>query len=238
MPYWACGNTAARTYHIMAKRSNANPPTTPTEEPKVMTDTTVDIAEVETDENGRKRAISKQEYLDDNGKVVKDVDECRAVRYTLLGNGASFTWKEAEATPTEISNLAKFGAKTLMTNEISQVRNSPKNKNNTDPAILDEAMTAMIERFAGIREGDWNRDRESGPRVNKESLAKAICNVLVQNGKKTQADCDAGYEAEVLVKLNNQPDWLSQMRKYPPVAAAYVLLVGRTGDTTLDDLMK
>jgi hypothetical protein len=212
-----------------------------------MTDTTIETPEVETDENGRKRpAVSKQEFLDSAGKVTSDIFQAAACRYTLLGSGATNTWTLSEANAAEINALAFLGVKTLQTNEISQVRNNPKNVlvvngkkvHNPDPAILDEAMTAMIERFAGIREGDWNRDREGGPRVNKPELAGAICDVLVQAKKKTQADVDGGYLAEVLAKLDNQPDWLAQMRKYPPVAAAYVLRVGRTGDTTLDDLLK
>jgi hypothetical protein len=227
----------------MAKqRSNAQVPTpanTTIEEDKVMTDTTIDAADVETDDNGKKRpAVSKQEFLDSAGKVTSDIFAAESCRYTLLASGAQDTWKYAEATPAEIKAICFLGVKTLQTNEISQVRNNPKNKNNPDPAILDEAMTALKERFAGIREGDWNRDREGGPRVNKAELAGAICDVLVQAGKKTKADVDGGYLAEVQAKLENQPEWLAQMRKFPPVAAAYVLRVGRTGDTTLDDLMK
>jgi hypothetical protein len=187
--------------------------------------------------------IAEHEYIGADGSIVDDEESAQGYRYTLLANGENFVWNSADATADELRLLALFGTKTLATNEISQVRNNPKNKAIRDTKDLaDEAIAAVKARFDLIRSGQWvDRTREGvgGARVNRDALAEAVCKVLIDNQKKTQDEVDQGYKATVRQRLDDDAEWLAKMRKFPPVAAAYALIVGKElkSTVTVDSMM-
>jgi hypothetical protein len=197
----------------------------------------------ETTTETSKTKIAEHEYLGADGAVVDTEEEAQGYRYTLLVNGETFDWQVSAATGDEMRLLALFGAKTLATNEISQVRNNPKNKAIRDTVDLaNEAIAAVKARFDLIRSGQWvDRTREgaTGARINRDALAEAVCKVLVDNDKKTQAEVDNGYKAEVRQRLEDDAEWLAKMRKFPPVAAAYALIVGKDAKSsvTVDSML-
>ena len=199
------------------------------------------MQETTTETTTVKSKIAEHEYLDASGSVVDEEEAAAGYRYTLLSIGDSFDWNMAQANEAELKLLALFGAKTLATNEISQVRNNPKNaavKNS--PELAKEALEAVRARFALIRDGQWvDRTREGGvgTRVNRDALTEALCKVLVEGGKKTQADIDSGYKATLRQRMEDDQEWLAKVRKQPDVAAAYVKIVGAKDGKTVDDLL-
>jgi hypothetical protein len=192
------------------------------------------IQETTTETTTTRKKVAEHALIN-AGNVVDTEEEANGIRYTLLENSETFDWLWDDATEAERLLLALFGAKTLATNETSQARNNPKGS-----ATADEQIAAVRDRFALIRGGQWvDRTREGGvgARVNRDYLAEAICKVLVEAGKKSDADIASGYKATVRQRLDDDAEWLAKMRKFPPVAAAYALLAGKDSGTTIDDLM-
>jgi hypothetical protein len=182
-----------------------------------------------------RKKVAEHNLIDAGKNVVDTEEEARGIRYTLLENGETFEWLADEASPAELNLLAIFGAKTLATNETSQARNNPKGS-----ASADEQIAAVRDRFALIRDGKWvDRSREGGvgTRINKDALAEAICIVLVNAKKKTDADVSNGYKATVRDRLESDAEWLAKVRKQPDVAAEYARLAGSKATTSIDDLM-
>jgi hypothetical protein len=181
-----------------------------------------------------KRKVAQHDLIDANGKEVDTEEEAQGIKYTLQENGQSLTWKWAEATDDEKRLLAIFGAKTLATNETSQVRNNPKG-----PGDADEQIAAVRERFAMIRTGQWvDRTREGGgvgAKIDRDALAEAICQVLVAEGKVTDADVQNGVKAEKRKRLDDDAAYLRKARTVPAVALAYSQIVGKS-TATVEDL--
>jgi hypothetical protein len=188
----------------------------------------------ETTTETKRKQVAEHALIDSGKNVVDQEESANGIRYTLLENGEVFDWLYDEATELERTLLAIFGAKTLATNETSQARNSKTG------ATADEQIAAVRDRFALIRGGQWvDRTREGvgGARVNRDQLAEAICQVLVDNKKKTQQEIDDGYKATVRQRLEDDAEWLAKMRKFPPVAAAYALIAGKDSGITVDSMM-
>lgn len=176
---------------------------------------------------------ANHELLDAAGTVVDDEESAVGIRYTLLANGQVFDWQSGLEAGKPATMLAVFGAKTLATNETSAARNNAKGA-----ASPDEQMDAVRERFALLETGVWvDRTRDGvGAKVDLDALAEAICQVLVSEGKKTQAEVDSGYKAERRQKLEEDKVFARKARQQPKVSAAYAALVGRT-TATVDDLL-
>jgi hypothetical protein len=169
-----------------------------------------------------KRAVAKHALIDVQGQEVDSEETATGVRYTVLANGEAFEYQYA---PDDAGRmLALFGAKTLATNESSQVRNSPKGAGT--PA---EQIGAVRERFALIATGQWiDRTREPGVTgVDKEALARAVVAVVETDGQT------ADY-AKVLAKIEGDKAYRTMVRSHPPVAAKYAEIVGKGIKTTSD----
>lgn len=180
-----------------------------------------------------KRKVAQHDLIDAKGEVVETEEEAQGIRYTLQENGQAMTWNFSDATEDEKRLLCIFGAKTLATNETSQVRNNPKGGGDAD-----EQITAVKERFAMIRTGQWvDRTREGGVgvKIDKDALAEAICQVLVAEGKTDDAAVAAGLKAEKRERLENDAAYLRKARTVPAVALAYAKIVGKT-TATVEDL--
>jgi hypothetical protein len=178
--------------------------------------------------------VAEHSYLDDEGNEVEAEEAATGYQYVLKSDSDTpleFSWFWKEANEIEKRMLAIFGAKTLATNESSQVRNNEKIKG-TDEAGPDAQMEAVKARFAEFRKDppQWmDRTREGAAvRIDKNALAGAICDVLVHDGKKTQADVDQGHYAKVLQKLEEDPTYVRKARQVPAVSEAYAKRVGRT----------
>lgn len=184
-----------------------------------------------------KRKVAQHDLIDANGAVVETEEEAHGIKYTLQENGKSLTWNYGEATDGEKRMLAIFGAKTLATNETSQVRNKMVDgiKCGGD---ADEQFQAVQERFAMLRTEQWmDRAREAGvgARIDRDALAEAICQVLVSEGKATDDQVASGLKAEKRERLESDPSYLRKVRTVPQVASAYAKLVGKE-TMTVDDI--
>jgi hypothetical protein len=131
--------------------------------------------------------------------------------------------------------LAIFGAKTLATNESSQIRNNQKIKD-TPEASPENQMEAVKDRFGLLAKGQWvDRTREGAAvKIDKNALAGAICDVLVKDKKKTQDEVDQGHYAKVLQKLEEDPTYVRKARAVPAVQEAYSKRIGRA-TASVDD---
>lgn len=180
-----------------------------------------------------KRKVAQHDLIAADGSIVESEEEAQGIKYTLQENGKSLVWNWADATDAEKRLLAIFGAKTLATNETSQVRNNLKGAGDAD-----EQIQAVLERFAMIRTGQWiDRTREGGvgAKIDRDALAEAICQVLVAEGKATDQQVADGLKAEKRERLESDPAYLRKVRTVPQVATAYAAIVGKS-TATVDDL--
>lgn len=178
------------------------------------------------------KKVATHELVDATGAVVEYEEEARGYRYTLLANGKQANWDFDKATDDERRLMSIFGAKTLATNETSQVRNNPKGAGTPD-----EQIEAVVERFALIKTGQWvDRSREGvGAKVDLDKLATAVCTAKVEGGKLTQEQVDGGEYAATLQKLTEDVAYRAKVRKVPQVSIAYAALVGKA-QVTVDDI--
>lgn len=176
-----------------------------------------------------RKAVAKHFLLDSNGEVTDDETKATGIRYHQITSGEVFDYQVSEAAKLM---LATFGAKTLATNESSQVRNNPKGAGGDA-----EQMEAIKNRFALLDQGEWvDRTREGGATVNKDWLAEAIILVMLADGKITDAQASGDAKAKVRAKLEDDKAYQTTARQHPRVAAEYSKLAGRVVKTT-DDLM-
>lgn len=186
--------------------------------------------------NGKKRPpkkpIAEHELVDAQGNAVEEVESAQGYRYTLLANSDTFDWYWSQANDDEKRMLALFGAKTLATNETSQVRNNLKGAGS--PA---EQMESLRERFSVLRGGSWDRPSDGTgavTKIDKTALATAIVDVLIAKGKITETDRTATHAIK-LKQLEDDAVYLRKSRQVPEVAIAYAAIVGRQV-ATVDDL--
>jgi hypothetical protein len=176
-----------------------------------------------------KRAVAKHFLLDASGDVTEDETKATGIRYLQISTGDKFDYQISEAARLM---LACFGAKTLATNESSQVRNNPKGAGGDA-----EQMEAIRNRFALLDQGEWvDRTRTPGAVVDKDALAEAIVIVMLADGKITEDQATGDAKAKVRQKLEDDPQYQATARQHPRVTAEYAKLKGRTVKTT-DDLM-
>jgi len=176
-----------------------------------------------------RKAVAKHFLLDDQGNVTEDETKATGIRYQQIASGETFDYQVSEAAKLM---LATFGAKTLATNESSQVRNNPKGAGGDA-----EQMEAIKNRFAILDGGEWvDRTREGGATVNKDWLTEAIILVALADGKITQEQAAGDFKAKIRQKLEESADYVKTARQHPRVTAEYSKLAGRVVKTT-DDLM-
>jgi len=176
-----------------------------------------------------RKAVAKHFLLDDQGNVTEDETKATGIRYQQIASGETFDYQVSEAAKLM---LATFGAKTLATNESSQVRNNPKGAGGDA-----EQMEAIKNRFAILDGGEWvDRTREGGATVNKDWLHAAAITVMLADGKITQEQATGDFAVKVRQKIEEDANYVKTVRQHPRVAAEYAKLAGRTVKTT-DDLM-
>lgn len=188
------------------------------------------VSETQTDTKREK--VAKHELLDQTGAVIEDLTEEQAwgTKYTLLANGRSVEYVYGKNADQD-RMYAVLGAKTLMTNESSSVRNSPKGEGTPD-----EQIDAVQARLSLNETGVWvDRTRDGVAKVDKDALAEAVCRVMVREGKWTQEEVDSGKKAACRQRLDDKPDYLRDCRATPAVATEYATIVGRKTSTP-DDL--
>lgn len=175
--------------------------------------------------------VAEHDLIDAQGAEVDAEEAAFGIRYTLLANGQTFDYLFGKSGDAD-RMLACFGAKTLATNETSQARNNAKGA-----ASPDEQIAAVRERFALLATGVWvDRTREGvGAKLDPDALAQAIVDVLVAEGKLEAGKADA-TKVERLARIQGDTAWARKIRTYPPVAAAYNAIVGRSV-ATADDLL-
>jgi hypothetical protein len=175
-----------------------------------------------------KKAVAKHFLLDANGEATDDETLATGIRYYQISTGQSFDYQVSDAAK---NMLAVFGAKTLATNESSQVRNNPKGAGSDS-----EQMEAIKNRFALLDAGEWvDRTREGGPAVNLDVMAESIVVVMLADSKLTDEQASGDAKDKIRQKLEDA-EYLKVARQHPRVVAEYAKQMGRTIKTT-DDLL-
>lgn len=177
--------------------------------------------------DGKKRARANHELLDSAGVVVEDEELATGIRYTHLASGASIDWQSGMSPGSAQTMLVCFGAKTLATNEASQVKQ--KEGDETNP------VDAIRERFDLIASGKWvDRTGGVGAKVNLEVLSQAICEVLNASDAVKSGKQPPRVPAEVQKALEADKSKQTTARANPEIATAYTRLMGRTVKTVDD----
>jgi hypothetical protein len=183
-------------------------------------------APAESDVDEKRERVAEHYYLASDGAVLGDdagEESAEGYRYVLIGVSDPLDWKWDEANESERKMFAVFGAKTLATNESSQLRNNKKKADSEKTAAAQ--MQAVKDRFALIRGGQWvDRTREGGPRIDLDVQAQAIVAIKIRDGKANAADGDK-LVAETRIKLND-PEYLKKSRSVPAVTEKYNELRG------------
>lgn len=175
-----------------------------------------------------RKAVAKHFLLDAQGAVTEDETKATGIRYQQIASGETFDYQVSKEA---MLMLATFGAKTLATNESSQVRNNPKGAGGDA-----EQMEAIKNRFALLDQGEWvDRTREGGA-VNKDWLHSAVIDVMLEDGKITDEQATGDFAVKVRQKIEEDPTYVKTVRQHPRVAANYAKLAGRVVKTT-DDLL-
>lgn len=176
-----------------------------------------------------KKQVAKHYLLDSAGEVIEDEAKATGIRYVQISTGQTFDYQISEAAKLM---LAVFGAKTLATNESSQVRHNPKGAGGDA-----EQMEAIKNRFALLDQGEWvDRTREGGPQVNKDWAAEAVVQILLDDGKITAEQASGDAKAKIRQKIDDDVTYLKTVRQHPRFNGIYAKLAGRQVKTT-DDLM-
>lgn len=163
-----------------------------------------------------KTRLAKHEMLDATGKVVEDEEEATGIRYTRLDDGKVFEKQIATMPDTARLMLAIFGARTLATNEASQV----KQKGGGD------YVAAIHDRFDLIESGKWV-DKSGGGKIDLDTLAQAIVNIGASSGKTFDL-------AVIRAKLDDDAPWRAKVRQVKAITDEYATLKGRTVATVED----
>lgn len=187
------------------------------------------MSNVDQETEVTRKAVAKHFLLDQGGEVTDDETKATGIRYLQISTGTQFDYQISDAAKLM---LAVFGAKTLATNEASQVRNNPKGAGGDQ-----EQMEAIRNRFALLDQGEWvDRTRTPGAMVDKDALAEAVIMVMVEDQKITEEQASGDAKAKVRQKLEDDPTYLTTVRQHPRVTANYAKIKGRVVKTT-DDLM-
>jgi hypothetical protein len=186
------------------------------------------MGETETDTTKRKVA---NHILLDASNPPNEVDSeelATGFRYHHIASGHSFEWQSGMPAGDMRTMLAIFGAKTLATNEASQVRQKEGDTG--------DQVGAIRERFALLETGKWVDRTREGPRVDLDKMAEAAANVLVANGKVPNEPAAITARVAALRKALDDPKMVAQIRQVEGVAAEYAKLVGKATKTA-DDLL-
>jgi hypothetical protein len=186
------------------------------------------------DDAAGKRQVAKHGLLDQAGNLLaesSDFENAHGIRYLDIATGQTFDYMLTN--PESVRMFAAFGARTLTTNEASQVRNS---KEGGTPA---EQVQAIRDRFALIDSGTWvDRSREGGPRWDVPTLASAAVAVAVAKKKVPNTDAAKGDAYDKFLKLMTEdPSKVTVIRAVEGVEAEYRKLRGTAPSKTVDDLM-
>ena len=186
------------------------------------------MGESETDVTKRKVA---NHILLDAATPPNEVDGeelATGFRYHHIASGHSFEWQSGMPAGDMRTMLAIFGAKTLATNEASQVRQKEGDTGDQVGAIRD--------RFALLETGKWVDRTREGPKVDLNAMAEAAVQVLIESGKIEDKPDVVGPRKQAIREALDDPKMLAQIRQVAGVAAAYAKLVGKATKTA-DDLL-
>jgi hypothetical protein len=172
-----------------------------------------------TETTGR-RALAEHGLLTVNGGPTDDFAEANAVTYKHLKTGGEHRWAWDGANEAERRMLALFGARTLMTNEASQVKQKGHAGIDPTPAIAD--------RFKLLASGQWVDRTREGFAVNLDALAGALVDEFQVNGKAVD------YTA-IRERMETDKEFVKKARSNPGVNARYIEKIGRT-TATVDEL--
>lgn len=173
--------------------------------------------------------VSLRDYLGPDGSVVKTIEEATGGRYALLEDDGKTVSKAFDEQFGEagafVTMCAIFGFQTKVGNVANTVLNDKD-----DPGTPDDAAAAISEFIAGGKDGTWaDRTGGVGQKVDRPTLAKAVCEVAAAAGKPQD-------EAAILAKLESDAGYVRKVRQVPEVAQAYSRLAGKQVKT-LDDIL-
>lgn len=174
-----------------------------------------------------KKAVANHFLLDgEGGKVVDDMEAAHAIRFQHVATGETIDWQPKSEDAVRM--LALFGAKTILTNTASGVRNRPAG------GTPEEEVIACRERIQLIESGQFvDRTREGGgQKIDEPKMITAWLNVQISNGLYQESQRDEKFanlsKAVADGQLpNGQPMTASLLRQYPGVDAEYRKLMGR-----------
>lgn len=183
-------------------------------------------AEDGADEGTSKRkAVSKRDFIDEDGNVVDKMEQATGARYTLLGEGGrAFDYQFGEAGALE-TMFGIFGFHTKVGNVANTVLNDKD-----DPGTPADAAAAIEDFIESVKSGTWaERTGGVGIVIDKDALAAAIVEVGVAKGK-------APDYATIRQRLEEDKGYQKMARQVPEVAMAYTKRVGRNVKS-VDDLL-
>lgn len=191
--------------------------------------------QVETEPESR--TVATHLLLDAAGAVVEDFEKGAGIRYVDKASGATFDYfPDGKAK----DMLALFGARTLATNEASQIRNGKEFKGRPASDSSQEQVGAIKDRFALIDSGVWvDRTREAGVRWDPALVITAFIEVAKNTAKgKAKSDDEwNAFHAQMLAQsAEPESKVIATLRSVEGVEAMYRKLQGKTSKS-VDDVL-
>lgn len=169
-------------------------------------------------DTGKRKAVSKRDYLDADGEPCDKIEEASGARYTLLGDGGA-SFDEQFGEPGAFTTMCGiFGFHTKIGNVANTVLNDKSDPGT--PADAAEAISAFIE--SAKTDKVWaERTGGVGIQINKEALAGAVVDVAGKAGKTLDY-------SKVFEKLESDKAYLKLVRQVPAIAQAYIERTGKS----------
>lgn len=183
---------------------------------------------------GKRQQRSKREWIDPATGEKVNADEGTAVRYTYLDDGRSVTYDLSHITDFVDQKILGFGMLTWMGNEVNTWLHSNSDREASPIDRIESELARMRETK------QWNAKAEggTGARVNKDALARAVFEVMTENGRTTFKD---GKRADDLAELRQRLEedekgmLAREWRSIGPFQERYTKLAGKPVKS-LDDV--
>lgn len=185
----------------------------------------------------KRKAVSKRDYLDVDGKVVDRIEEATGARYTLLDPAGNHDFDEQSGLPAGSFVTMAFimGYHTKVGNVANTVLNDKD-----EPGTPADAAAAIREWLAAAKSPDnptWaeRSGGGGGARIDRDAFADSMTACQLASGKVKPED-EAAYRAKVRQRMEDEKGFLTAAMKITEFAQEYARRTGKPQKTMADFL--
>lgn len=193
------------------------------------------MTDVQSTTKVKRETVSRRDYIDLDGNVVKKMEEAAGARYTLVGTDSVFEayFAGPKVNEAQRTMCAIMGFHT----KVGNVANTVLNDKN-DPGDKDDAAVAIEDFLAGTTAETpvWAEKTEGGGglKVDRDALTQAILRIM---GPALEAKGKPALDPVVIrQRLDDDKLFFRSMRQVPEIRSAYEEIVGKGSGKTVADV--